>query len=433
MHYLIEEFYNVIEEAMVTWFLISYFQIKNKHFSTIIKIIAYLLILISANIISIFNFNWISSFVFFSVSLFGVLSLFFKGTLTERIIISFTATLLLAICDICTLTMIGKMLNVNYQALVENNNFSRFLCVLSSKFLYVITASIILFFKKKYTFLLQKRELLLMITVLLLSIIQISLIRNIIYEQQQYYNIFMVVLLCVVMMNIVIYYTMIYISKRNVDETNYSLMKKQIELQKESIQALEQKYDETAKIRHDLKNYMSCALNMAEQEKYTELIQFLQTLSDEKINSVKSYVNTKRSVMGAVLNTKLSKAQSKKIDMQCYILSEFDNISDADLGIILANLLDNAIEACEKNQYHSEIIVKTWIEAGYYFLEISNTVEMNVLSNNPMLKTNKNDVELHGIGLRSVRDIVEKYDGMISFDQKGNIFHVYVSLEKNSS
>ena len=209
-------------------------------------------------------------------------------------------------------------------------------------------------------------------------------------------------------------------------------MQKQLELQSESIQALEQKYDETAKIRHDIKNYLSLALGMAEQKNYDVLVQFLENLSNEKINSITSYINTKRSVLGAVLNSKLSKAKSLSIDMQCYILSELESISDMDLGILFANLLDNAIEACEKNKVQSEIIVKTWTEAGYYFLEICNTVESDILSHNPKLETDKADSGFHGVGLRSVKDIVKKYDGMMNFNQRGNTFYVYVSLEKNT-
>lgn len=226
---------------------------------------------------------------------------------------------------------------------------------------------------------------------------------------------------------------MIYIGKKNAAEKNYSLMQKQLEMQSESIRALEQKYDETAKVRHDIKNYISLALSMAEQKNYDDLVRFLEKLSDERINSITSYINTKRSVLGAVLNSKLSKAKSFNIDMQCYILSELESIADMDLGILFANLLDNAIEACEKNNGQSEITVKTWTEAGYYFLEISNTVETDILNDNPELETNKGDAELHGVGLHSVRDIVKKYDGMMSFNQKGNIFHVYVSLEKNDT
>ena len=59
-----------------------------------------------------------------------------------------------------------------------------------------------------------------------------------------------------------------------------------------------------------------------------------------------------------------------------------------------------------------------------------NTIETNVLLNNPGLITNKPDKSLHGIGLNSVNDIVKKYKGMISFDQKSDKFYVYISLNK---
>ena len=102
------------------------------------------------------------------------------------------------------------------------------------------------------------------------------------------------------------------------------------------------------------------------------------------------------------------------------------------MGILLANVLDNAIEACQKNKGRSEIKLKMWNEAGYYFLNISNTVELDVLQENPNLTTSKNDKKLHGVGLKSVKDIVKKYNGMIDFAQKQNRFFVYISLGKDT-
>lgn len=432
MEIVIEEIYNLIEAIMLAWFVTSYFKTNNKFQNKTAKLIVFTLIFIQINIVSILGLHWVFTLIISSVSLLGISTLLLKGTPSERIVISSTAILLLALSDICAFTFIGKLLGVDYKLLVIDNTFSRFLAVSTSKVLYLIVASIILFFKKKYSIFVHKREAVLIIITLLISGLLISLIRNIIYEQRRYYNIFLVVLLCVLLLNVIIYYAMIYIGKKNADEKDYSLMQKQLELQSESIQALEQKYDETAKIRHDIKNYLSLALGMAEQKNYDDLVQFLESLSNEKINSITSYINTKRSVLGAVLNSKLSKAKSLSIDMQCYILSELESISDMDLGILFANLLDNAIEACEKNKVQSEIIVKTWTEAGYYFLEICNTVESDILSHNPKLETDKADSGFHGVGLRSVKDIVKKYDGMMNFNQRGNTFYVYVSLEKNT-
>lgn len=209
-------------------------------------------------------------------------------------------------------------------------------------------------------------------------------------------------------------------------------MKKQIELQEEMLYDLEQKYDETTKIRHDIKNHISCALNMAYQYDCKELIKYLTELSDEKLNMITNYIPTDRKIIGAVLNSKLAKAKEEKIDMNCYIFSELEKINDIDVGILLANVLDNAIEACQKNKGHSEIKLKTWNEAGYYFINISNTVEFDVLLNNPKLLTGKTDKNIHGIGLKSVKDIVRKYNGMIDFSQKRDMFFVYISLGKDA-
>lgn len=63
-------------------------------------------------------------------------------------------------------------------------------------------------------------------------------------------------------------------------------------------------------------------------------------------------------------------------------------------------------------------------------LEIVNTVDYNVLEVNPQMKTRKKDNDIHGIGLKSVKDIVERYDGMLNFNQESNRFYVYVSLKR---
>ena len=91
------------------------------------------------------------------------------------------------------------------------------------------------------------------------------------------------------------------------------------------------------------------------------------------------------------------------------------------------------MEACAKNKCDSEIVLKTWTEAGYYFIELTNTVENDVLLENPKLSTSKEKKKLHGVGLKSVKDIVDKYYGMINFDQRGNVFRVFITLAKETS
>lgn len=168
-------------------------------------------------------------------------------------------------------------------------------------------------------------------------------------------------------------------------------------MQKDSIHSLEDNYDETSKIRHDMKNYISSSLSMAEQGDNKELINYVQNISEEKINKINNYISLKRKVLSAVINSKLGTAEQKGFHMECVILNEIDNIANIDAGILLANLLDNALEACEKNKGKSEIMIKIWSEAGYYCIEISNTVEKDVLFDHPHLLTRKKDKNLHNL------------------------------------
>lgn len=430
MNYVTELFYNVIESLLFTGFIAAYFEVKQKYSKKVTITISFALIFGMITLMTILDPSWVITLSIFIFYLVCILEFFYKGTLLEHLLISIIASSLLAIIDVCVFTFMSKILGVEYRELIIKSNLSRFLTVLITKMIYLIVSSIIISIKKRYILMFHSVELIMILTTLSVSCLLISIVRNIIYNTKEHYHAFFIILLCVLLFNIGQFYMMIYISRKNLKEKSISLMQKQIEMQEDSIRNLEVKYDETAKIRHDMKSHISCALKLAEQGDNKELIDYLNELSENKINKIVSYVKTERKILGAVINSKLGMAESKGFDMQCVILNEMDNIKDIDAGILLANLLDNAIEACDKNDKHSEIMLKIWSDAGYYCIEISNTVEIDVLAENPNLFTSKSNKELHGVGLKSVKDIVEKYNGMINFKQKANTFYVYVSLEK---
>lgn len=430
MNYIIELFYNVIESLLFTGFIAAYFEVKQKYSKKVTITISFSLIFGMITLMTILDPSWVITLSIFILYLVCILEFFYKGTLLEHLLISIIASSLLAFIDVCVLTLFSKILGVEYRELVTQSSISRFLVVLITKSVYLIFVSIIVSFKRKYAIMLHRVELFMISSTLSVSCILISIVRNIIYNTKEHYNAFFIILLCVLLLNIGQYYTMIYISMKNLKEKSISLMQKQIEMQEDSIRNLEVKYDETEKIRHDMKSHISCALKLAEQGDIKELINYLNEISEDKINKIVSHVKTERRILGAVINSKLGMAESKGFDMKCVILNEMDNIKDIDAGVLLANLLDNAIEACEKNYGHSEIMLKIWSNAGYYCIEISNTVERDVLAENPNLFTSKSNKELHGIGLKSVKDVVEKYNGMMNFKQKANTFYAYVSLEK---
>lgn len=426
---IVELFYNTIESVIIVAFIYGFFDIQNKYSKKVAVGISFSLIFAFSNLMTIISLSWIETLSLLILLLIGILEYFYLGKTWEHILISITVAILLALTDVCMLTLMSRVLGVEYNELVVKDNLSRFLAVMITKITYFLVVTIIVSLKKRYPFMLHRIELLMIFSTLIISIILISLVRNIIYKFNDFYNEFLIILFCLILLNIIQYYIIIYISKKNIDEKNMALMHTQIEMQEKNIHNLEKQYNEITKIRHDMKNYLSCALNLAKKsDDNKELIEYLKNLSKNKIDSVVDYVQINRRILSIIINSKIGVAKSKNINVRCLIMSELKNISDIDIGILIANLFDNAIEACEKNKNKSEIVIKIWESGSYYCIKIVNTVETDILINNPNLVTSKKNKKIHGIGINSVRDIVHKYNGIMNFEQKSDKFYVYISL-----
>ena len=426
---IVELFYNTVESVIIVAFIYGFFDIQNKYSKKVAVGISFSLIFAFSNLMTIISLSWIETLSLLILLLIGILEYFYLGKTWEHILISITVAILLALTDVCVFTLMSRVLGVEYNELVVKDNLSRFLAVMITKITYFLVVTIIVSLKKRYPFMLHRIELLMIFSTLIISIILISLVRNIIYKFNDFYNEFLIILFCLILLNIIQYYIIIYISKKNIDEKNMALMHTQLEMQENNIHNLEKQYNEITKIRHDMKNYLSCALNLAKKsDDNKELIEYLKNLSKNKIDSVVDYVQINRRILSIIINSKIGVAKSKNINVRCLIMSELKNISDIDIGILIANLFDNAIEACEKNKNKSEIVIKIWESGSYYCIKIVNTVETDILINNPNLVTSKKNKKIHGIGISSVRDIVHKYNGIMNFEQKSDKFYVYISL-----
>ena len=107
-------------------------------------------------------------------------------------------------------------------------------------------------------------------------------------------------------------------------------------------------------------------------------------------------------------------------------VSKAVSLNYKDAGILLGNILDNAMEACEKIRKE-----KRWIKIDMFhqkntlFIKVCNSKTKEPVNIN---KSSKRDVHNHGIGVSSIKSIVNKYDGYIEFADKGEKFEVDVSL-----
>lgn len=121
----------------------------------------------------------------------------------------------------------------------------------------------------------------------------------------------------------------------------------------------------------------------------------------------------------------------------CKVKWDLGQICVYDIGIIINNLLQNALEACERMEAGERYIVLSGIQKRKFFLiEVRNSFngEIEFDSNTKLpVSSKEKDRSLHGIGLSNVQREVEKYMGDIDIKVNRNIFRVAVLLQKKSS
>lgn len=176
-------------------------------------------------------------------------------------------------------------------------------------------------------------------------------------------------------------------------------------------------FENEQRLRHDLKHILSlCQNNKTLHE--TDLL---------AAYDLTPFIETSNCYLNAVLNTKLQSAKNKGIHVETCIGSDLSFINEIDLAAILGNALDNAIE-----HSHPDTLIELHIteNEGFYRIELSNDVDISILSSNPDLHTSKVDKLHHGYGISSIRKTVKKYHGSLQFQEKNHRFYVYMILKK---
>ena len=98
-----------------------------------------------------------------------------------------------------------------------------------------------------------------------------------------------------------------------------------------------------------------------------------------------------------------------------------------DLNIVLGNLLNNAIEAIEKAE-RKYFFINIYFEKNILFIHIENTYDGNIIKEKETVMTTREEKQSHGLGLKSVSSILEKYDGDIIYDYNDIYFITDVML-----
>ena len=107
-----------------------------------------------------------------------------------------------------------------------------------------------------------------------------------------------------------------------------------------------------------------------------------------------------------------------------------DMIEDSDLIAMLGNLFDNALRASLECGYERYIKIHIFMQeiGGYCIIKMTNAFSGKIIMKDGNFVTSKIESRFHGLGIKSVNRMAEKYGGYLNCSVKGNVFEAVVLL-----
>lgn len=212
-----------------------------------------------------------------------------------------------------------------------------------------------------------------------------------------------------------------------------AVLRQNLKLESEHITSLQENYEQQRKQTHDFYNQLAVLQGMAAkavpQEEFSD---YLGKLLATKTSDV-FYINTNRTVVDIVLSQKVTLAREKGIDFQLQLdnLAQFP-LPDDILVVILTNVIDNAIEACEKIPKTEVRYIRLAMKLDHqvaWLCSENKTVAPVVIRDNSV-KTTKDEPMLHGYGLKNIATLLSRYNGSYTLDyrEQDHLFCFYSTV-----
>lgn len=189
-------------------------------------------------------------------------------------------------------------------------------------------------------------------------------------------------------------------------------------------------HENARKLKHDMKNHIMVINAYLQEDDADHAKEYLSEILD-KLNGMYTYIETGNSLMSHVLNQKLESAHRQGIHVKAQIENlSFGQMESVDFVSLLTNLLDNAIEGAKAPGTGKEPAIHVYIERkrGYETVLVKNSISGSVLETNPKMRSTKREERVHGYGVRQIKQIAEKYDGLYRFYEEDGMFCAAVIL-----
>ena len=194
----------------------------------------------------------------------------------------------------------------------------------------------------------------------------------------------------------------------------------QYQISRESMDLVNQKY-------HDLKHQIVALLADIDNEKSVGHL-------NEMLEEIKKYETsymTGNKVLDTMLSAEALKCQARNIELRSVVDGQvLSFMSPMDISALFGNALDNAIEGAETVANKDERLIHLIVEKkkGFARIFVENRFDGKIKFRHNLPVTNKNDTNIHGYGVKSMKSITEKYGGSIGAEAENGWFKLQVLI-----
>ncbi|CCL55329.1 GHKL domain-containing protein [Clostridioides difficile] len=196
-------------------------------------------------------------------------------------------------------------------------------------------------------------------------------------------------------------------------------------------QNVKNNYIKTKELYHDMKNHLICIKEMSKNNYDTS--NYIKNL-EKKLDKYNNMFDTGNIALNIILKEKKELCMKKEIRFITGIdFTQCNFINEEDVCSIFSNAIDNAIEACDKiKEGNKSISLQGRLINNFFAIKISNTKSNTIIEKNKCLITSKKNKEFHGLGIKSIKNTLEKYSGTSTIEFTDTMFALNILIPLNN-
>ena len=353
----------------------------------------------------------------------------FNGKMRNKLSFGVIYLVIQMICELLVIMMIVKShseITIPFTSDVYAVGviYTRILCLLVT----VILARI-LSRKSFFAFAADKTQLALLIFIPLVSIFVIyTLLEQVLLLAHESFYRSLVAIVGILAINIALFYVHNEINKQALLKQQLKELNAIQQMQEENLLNLEDKNKEIRSLMHDMKHHFLILKGYIAHDEKEKGLDYVENLLEDI--EEKQLTLTGNSIIDTMLSFKIRQAKDKGIELNNSLCFSLADISAIDVALILANALDNAIEATEKIVDNGQKVINLSIlnRGNHLKIEVTNPITEQLTIQNNTVQSTKLDKEVHGFGLRNIHSIAQKNNGEIFISCAEREFKLIVVL-----